>query len=46
MEYYSAKKGTKLCFCRDVDGSRAVIPCVVSQKEKNKYHILKHICGI
>ena len=47
MEYYSAIK-------RDETGSfvemwmdlETVIQSEVSQKEKNKYHILTHICGI
>ena len=32
--------------CRDVDGLESVIQSEVSQKEKNKYHILMHVCGI
>ena len=47
MEYYSAVK-------RNVIGSfvetwmdlETVIQSEVSQKEKNKYHILTHLCGI
>ena len=31
--------------CRDVDGPRTVIQSEVSQKEKNKYRILMHVCG-
>ena len=29
-----------------MDGPRDVIQSKVSQKDKNKYDILKHICGI
>ena len=32
--------------CRDVDGPRDCHTEWVSQKEKNKYRILRHICGI
>ena len=43
MEYYSAIKRNWV-ICRDVDGPRECHE--VSQKEKNKYCILTHICGI
>ena len=47
MEYYSAIKrneiGSFLETWRDLE---TVIQSQVSQKEKNKYHILTHICGI
>ena len=32
--------------CREVDGPRDCIQNEVSQKEKDKYRILTHICGI
>ena len=47
MEYYSAIKrnavGSFAEMCMDLD---TVIQSEVSRKEKNKYHILIHICGI
>ena len=47
MEYYSATKrneiGSFLETWMDLD---TVIQSEVSQKEKNKYRILTHICGI
>ena len=47
MEYYSAIKrnavGSFAEMCMDLD---TVIQSEVSRKEKNKYHILTHICGI
>ena len=47
MEYYSAiKRNEIVSFAEtwlDID---TVIQSEVSQKEKNKYHILMHICGI
>ena len=47
MEYYSAQKRNKTVLFSDMwMDLETVIPCEVSQKEKNKYHILKHICGI
>ena len=46
----SHKKERNWVICRDVDGPRCgwvfVIQSEVSQKEKNKYRILMHICGI
>ena len=47
MEYYSAIKRneTELFVVRWMD-LETVIQTEVSQKEKNKYHILTHICGI
>ena len=47
MEYYSAIKGNEieLFVVRWMD-LEAVIQSEVSQKEKNKYRILAHICGI
>ena len=47
MEYYSAIKrdeiGSFVEMWRDLE---TVIQSAVSQKEKNKYRILTHICGI
>ena len=47
IEYYSAIKrneiGSFVEMWVDLD---SVIQSEVSQKEKNKYHILMHICGI
>ena len=47
MEYYSAIKineiGSFAVMCMDLE---SVIQSEVSQKEKNKYCILKHIYGI
>ena len=47
MEYYSAikrnKTGSFVEMWMDIE---FVIQREVSQKEKNKYHILTHICGI
>ena len=47
MEYYSAIKRnkTELFVVRWMDLD-TVIQSEVSQKEKNKYHMLTHICGI
>ena len=46
-EYYSAIKrneiGSSVEMGMDLE---SVIQSEVSQKEKNKYHILTHICGI
>ena len=48
IEYYSAIKRKKSwVICRDQDGPRVChIEYVRSQKEKNKYSISTHICGI
>ena len=47
MEYYSAIKGNKIgSFVEMWMELEAVIQSEVSQKEKNKYSILTHICGI
>ena len=47
MEYYSAIKrneiGSFVEMCMDLE---TVIQSEISQKEKNKYCILMHICGI
>ena len=44
MDYYSAIKRNKIgSSVRNVNG---VIQSEVSQKEKNKWHILVRICGI
>ena len=47
MEYYSAIKRNEieLFVVRWMD-TESVIQSEVSQKEKNKYHMLTHICGI
>ena len=47
MEYYSAIKRNEieLCVVRWMD-LETVIQSEVSQKEKNKYHMLTHIYGI
>ena len=47
MEYYSAIKRNKieLSVVRGID-LESVIQSEVSQKEKNKYHMLTHIYGI
>ena len=39
----SHKKERNLVICRDMD-LKSVIQSEVSQKEKNKYHVLMHIC--
>ena len=47
MEYYSAIKRNKIgSFTEMWMDLETVIQNEVSQKEKNKYHILTHICGI
>ena len=45
MEYYSAIKRNKFLVVRWMD-LESVIQSEVSQKEKNKYRVLMHICGI
>ena len=47
MQYYSAIKGNEIEFSvmRWMD-LESVIQSEVSQKEKNKYHMLMHIYGI
>ena len=46
MEYYSAIKRNEIgSFVETWMALETVIQCEVSQKEKNKYHILTHICG-
>ena len=42
----SHKTNEIMPFAVNLDGPRTVIQSEVSQKEKNKYHILTHICGI
>ena len=42
----SHKKERNWVICRGMDGPRVVIWSEVSQKEKKKYCILTHICGI
>ena len=47
MEYYSARKINKIeLFVVGWMGLEYVIQSEVSQKEKNKYHMLTHIYGI
>ena len=47
MEYYSAIKRNKIgSFVETWMDLETVIQSEVSQKEKNKYRILTHICGI
>ena len=47
MEYYSAIKRNEIgSFVETWMDLETVIQSKVSQKEKNKYHILMHICGI
>ena len=47
MEYYSAIKRNKVgSFVETWMHLETVIQSEVSQKEKNKYRILTHICGI
>ena len=41
----SHKKERNWVICRDVVDLETVIQSEVSQKEKNKYGILTHICG-
>ena len=46
MEYYSAIKRNEIgSFVETWMDLETVIQTEVSQKEKNKYHILTHICG-
>ena len=47
MEYYSAIKRNKIgSFVEMWKDLQSIIQSEVSQKEKNKYRILTHICGI
>ena len=47
MEYYSARKRNKIgSFVETWIDLESVIQSEISQKEKKKYHILMHICGI
>ena len=47
MEYYSAIKRNEIeSFVKTWMDLQTVIQSEVSQKEKNKYRILTHICGI
>ena len=47
MEYYSAIKRNKIgSFAETWMDLKSVIQSEISQKEKNKYRILIHICGI
>ena len=47
MEYYSAIKRNEIgSFVEMWMDLETVIQSEVSQKEKNKYHIIMHTCGI
>ena len=47
MEYYSAIKRNEIgSFVETWMNLETVMQSEVSQKEKHKYHILAHICGI
>ena len=47
MEYYSALKRNEIgSFVETWMDLESVIQSETSQKEKNKYRILMHICGI
>ena len=47
MEYYSAiKRNAFESVLMRWMNPESTIPSEVSQKEKDKYHILAHICGI
>ena len=47
VEFYSAIKRNEIgSFVEMWMDLGSVIPSDVSQKERNKYHILTHICGI
>ena len=46
MEYYSAIKNEILSFVTTWMDLETVIQSEVSQKGKNKYRVLMHICGI
>ena len=46
MDYYSAIKRNKIGSSVEIWMDLENCQSEVSQKEKNKYHILKHICGI
>ena len=46
LEYYSAIKRNEIgSFVETWMNLETVMQSEVSQKEKNKYHILTHICG-
>ena len=45
VEYYSAIKMNEISSFVEMD-QKTVIQSEVNQKEKNKYRILTHICGI
>ena len=47
MEYYSAiKKNEIMQFAATWMDPEIIIPSEVSQKEKDKYHMISFICGI
>ena len=47
MEYYAAIKRNEIgSFVETWTDVESVVQSEVSQKEKSKYHIITHICGI
>ena len=46
IEYHSAIKRTKYVIWSNMDGPRGNVLSRVSQKEKDKYHVISFTCGI
>ena len=47
MEYFLAiKKNEKMTFAATRMDLEIIMVCEVSQKEKDKYHMISRICGI
>ena len=46
MEYYSAVIEGMILLAATMDGPKIIILSEVSQKEKEKYHVISLICGI
>ena len=46
MEYYSAIKEQNNAICSNMDELESLLPSEVSQKEKDKYHMISLIFGI
>ena len=46
VEYYSAIKKRNNAICSNMDGPRDYRLSEVSQKEKDKYHMISLTCGI
>ena len=48
MEYYSAIKKNEIIhgICSNMDGTETLILSEVSQKEKDKYHMISLISGV